>query len=111
MVTDRGIAVGERVRRLREQGYRHPVVGRERARHFDAENPVCVRTAANRNVHPRKVVSDDGREARLHRLSEERVARGRGIVERFAGRFGQAPAELSEGLAKPRTRKRIEPAF
>ena len=108
VVTDRGIAVGERVRWLHEQGYRHLVVGRERARHFDAENPVCVRTAANRNVHPHKVVSDDSREARPYCLPEERAAKGRGIVERFAGCFGQAPTEPSEGLAGPRARKRIE---
>ena len=108
VVTDRGIATGERICRLREQGYRHLVVGSERARHCDAENPVRIRTAADRAVRLRKVVSDDGREARPYCLSEERAARERGIVERFAGRSGRAPAELSEGLAKPRARKRIE---
>ena len=108
VVMDRGIATRERICRLREQGYRYLVVGRERARHFDAENSVCVRTTANRAVRLRKVVSDDGREARPYCLSEERAAKERAIVERFAGRFEQALAELSEGLAGPRARKRIE---
>ena len=101
VVMDRAIVTEERICWLREQGYRHLVVGRERARHFDAENPVCVRTAANRNVHPRKVMSDDGREARPYRLSGERAARERGIVERFAGCSGQAPTEPSGGLPGP----------
>ena len=47
-------------------------------------------------------------EVRPYRLPEECVAKEPGIVERFAGRFGQAPAELSEGPAKPLTRKRVE---
>ena len=86
MVTDRGIATGERVRHLRGQGYRYPVVDPERARHFDAEHSVCIRTAANRGAHLRKVMSDDGREAHPYCLSEERAAKKHGIVERFSGR-------------------------
>ena len=94
MVTDRGIATGERVCQLSGQGYRYPVVGPERARHFDAENPVCIRTAANRGAHLRKVMSDYGREARPYCLSEERAAKKQGIVERFV----QVLIELSGGL-------------
>ena len=108
VVMDRGVATEERVCRLREQGYRYLVVGRERARHFDAENSVCIRTAANRNVHLQKVVSDGRREARLYCFSKERAAKERAIVERFAGRFEQALTELSEGLARPRARKRVD---
>ena len=108
VVMDRGIATEERVCWLREQGYRYLVVSREHARHFDAEHSVCIRTAANRNVHLQKVVSDDGREARLYCFSEERAAKERAIVERFAGRFEQALTELSEGLARPRVRKRVD---
>ena len=108
VVMDRGIATEERVRWLHGQGYRYLVVGRERARHFDTENSVRIRTAANRAVRLHKVVSDDGREARLYCFSEERAAKERAIVERFAGRFEQALAKLSEGLAGPRARKRIE---
>ena len=108
VVMDRGIATGERVRWLHGQGYRYLVVGRKRARHFDAENSMRIRTAADRDVRLHKVVSDDGREARLYCVSEERAAKERAIVERSAERFEQALTELSEGLAKPRARKRIE---
>ena len=108
VVMDRGIVTEERLCWLHGQGYRYLVVGRERARHFDAEHSVRIRTAANRDVRLHKVVSDDGREVRLYCFSEERAAKERGIVERFAKRFEQALAELSEGLAKPRARKRIE---
>ena len=108
VVMDRGIATEERVRWLREQGYRYLAVSRERTRHFDAEQPVRIHTAANQHVHLHKVVSDDGHEARLYCFSETRAAKERGIVERFAKRFEQALTELSEGLSKPRTRKRLD---
>ena len=108
VVMDRGIATGERLCRLHEQGYRYLVVGRKRARHFDAGHSVPIRTGADRAVRPHKVVSDDGREVRLYCLSEERAAKERAIFERFAKRFEQALTDLSEGLAKPRARKRVE---
>ena len=76
VVMDRGIATEERVCWLREQGYRYLVVGREHARHFDAEHSVCIRTAANRNVHLRKVVSDDGREAHHRRTLRRALQAG-----------------------------------
>ena len=46
--------------------------------------------------------------ARLYRHSEERAAKERAIIERFAGRFEQALTELSEGLVKPRARNRVD---
>ena len=108
VVMDRGIATGKRVCWLHRQGYRYLVVGRERARHFDAENSLRIRTAANRAVRLHKVVSDDGLEARPYCFSEERAAKERGIVERFAKRSGQVLTELSKGFAGLRARKRIE---
>ena len=83
MVTDRGIATGECLRRLRGQGYLYLVVSRERTRHFDAEHSVHIRTAANRDVHSHKGVSDDGREARPYCLSEGHAAMDRAIAGRF----------------------------
>ena len=53
-------------------------------------------------------MSDDGQEARLYCFSEARAAKERGIVERFAKRFEQALTELSEGLSKPSTHKRLD---
>ena len=63
-----------------------------------------IRTAANRDGHPHKVVSDDGREAHPYCLPQARAAKERPA----AGRFGQALTEPSEGLSEPRTRKRID---
>ena len=108
VVMDRGIATEDRVQWLREQGYRYLVVSRERTRHFDAEAAVRIETASNHGVHLHKVFSDDAQEVRLYCFSEERAAKERGIVERFAKRFESALTKLCEGLSKPRTQKRLD---
>ena len=108
VVMDRGIATEERLRWLREQGYRYLVVSRERTRHFDPEAALRIETASKHRVHLQKVLSDDGQEVRLYCFSEARAAKERGIVERFAQRFETALTELSEGLSRPRTHKRVD---
>ncbi len=52
-------------------------------------------------MHLHKVVSED--ETRLYCFSEERANKDRGIVERFE----TALTKLSDGLSRPRTRKRV----
>ena len=84
------------------------MVSRERTRHFDAEAALSLETASHHRVHLHKVVSDDGQEVRLYCFSEQRAAKERAIVERFASRFEAALTQLSEGLSKPRTHKRID---
>ena len=108
VVMDRGIATEDRVQWLREHGYRYLVVSRERTRHFDPEAALRIETASNHGVHLHKVLSDDGQEVRLYCFSEERAAKERGIVERFAKRFEDGLTKLSEGLSKPRTQKRLD---
>ena len=81
---------------------------RERTRHFDAEAAVRIETASSHGVHLHKVLSDDAQEVRLYCFSEERAAKERGIVERFAKRFEDALTKLCEGLSKPRTQKRLD---
>ena len=88
--------------------YRYLVVSRERTRHFDAEAAVRIETASSHGVHLHKVLSEDAQEVRLYCFSEERAAKERGIVERFAKRFEDALTKLSEGLSKPRTQKRLD---
>ena len=44
----------------------------------------------------------------MYCFSEERAAKERGIAERFARRFEDALTQLSEGLSRPRTQKRVE---
>ena len=106
VVMDRGIATEDRLRWLRNQGYRYLVVSRERDRHFDAEAALRIESASHHGVHLHKVLADDGQEVRLYCFSEERAAKERGIAERFARRFEAALTQLSEGLSKPRTQKR-----
>ena len=106
VVMDRGIATEDRIRWLRNQGYRYLVVSRERTRHFNAETARRIENASRNGVYLHKVLSDDGQEVRLYCFSEERAAKERGIAERFARRFESALAQLSEGLSRPRTQKR-----
>ena len=106
VVMDRGIATEQCVKWLRDNDYRYLVVSRERIRHFDPEAAQRIETASRHGVHLHKVVSDDGEEVRLHCFSEERAAKERAIVERFASRFEKALTQLCEGLARPRTEKR-----
>ena len=108
VVMDRGIATQDRVRWLREHRYRYLVVSRERTRHFDPAAALSIHTASHQRVHLHKVLSDDGQEVRLYCFSEDRAAKERAIVERFASRFETALARLCEGLSKPRTQKRID---
>ena len=108
VVMDRGIATEERVQWLRDNGYRYLVVSRERIRHFDPEAARRIETASRQGVYVHKVLTEDGHEARLYCFSEERAAKERGIVERFARRFETALTALSDGLSRPRTRKRAE---
>ena len=105
---DRAIATEDRVQWLRENGYRYVAVSGERTRHFDPEAALRIETASKHHVHLHKVLCDDGQEVRLYCFSEARAAKERGIVERFAQRFETALTELSEGLSKPRTHKRVD---
>ena len=107
VVMDRGIATEDRVQWLRENGYRYVVVSRERTRHLGPEAALRIETASKHGVHLHKVLSDDGKEVLLYCFSEARAAKERGIVERFVRRFETALTELSEGLSKPRTHKRV----
>ena len=81
---------------------------RERTRHFDAEAALRIETASSHGVHLHKVLSEDAQEVRLYCICEERAAKERAIVERFAKRFEDALTKLSEGLSKPRTQKRLD---
>ena len=108
VVMDRGIATEDCIQWLREQGYRYLVVSRERTRHFNATAAVRIKTASNHGVQLHKEWSDDAREVRLYCFSEKRADKERGIVKRFAKRFEDALTQLSEGLAKPRTHKRVD---
>ena len=108
VVMDRGIATEDRVAWLREAGYRYLVVSRERRRAFDAAAATAHVTRSGRTVHlQRAAVRADG-EVRLHCHSPERAEKENAILERFSKRFEKALATLSDGLARPRTVKRLD---
>ena len=108
VVMDRGIATEDRLDWLRAQGYCYLVVSRERTRRFDPDSAVRIETASQHGVHLQRVLDEDAGEVRLYCYSEARAAKEQGIAERFAQRFETALTQLSEGLAKPRTRKRLD---
>ena len=108
VVMDRGVATEAGVQWLREHDYRYLVVSREPHRQFDAQAAVSLQTQSKQTVHLHKVVSTDPDEVRLYCYSEERAEKERGIVERFATRFETALTQLHEGLARPRTHKRLD---
>jgi transposase len=102
---DAGIATEANIAWLAAHQYRYLVVSRERARQFDPTQAVEVLTAADETVRLQRVVSEDGREVRLHCHSAGREAKERAITERFSKRFEAALARLAEGLTRPRGKK------
>ena len=105
---DRGIATEGRVAWLREAGYRYLVVSRERRRAFDAAAATSHVTRSGRTVHLQRAASRADGEVRLHCRSPERAEKENAILERFSKRFEEALGALSEGLARPRTVKRLD---
>ncbi len=108
VVMDAGIATDANIDWLRDQGYRYLVVSRERSRQFDPDQAIGVSTATGQTVHCQKILDEDGREVRLYCHSPARQQKEDAMVERFCTRFEKALNAIAEGLAKPRTEKRLD---
>ena len=108
VVMDRGVATEDRIRWLREEGYRYLVASRQGRRQFDAEAAVTVETASKTELQLHKQISDDGQDVRLYCCSPQRAEKEKGILERFSRRFEEGLTRLSEGLSQPRTHKGVE---
>jgi transposase len=108
VVMDRGIATEENLLWLREQGYRYLVVSRERHRQFDPSSASELKTASGERVSVQRVEDGEAKEVRLYCYSERRAGKETGISQRFAERFEAALQAMAEGLARPRTTKRID---
>lgn len=108
VVMDRGIATEANLIWLRENGYRYLVVSRERDRQFDSQQAITIKTAGDETIRLHKQLSEDGKEARLYCLSEQRAKKEAGISKRFSERFETALNKMSEGLGRARTTKRID---
>ena len=109
VIMDRGIATEENVAWLKANNYKYLVVNRELKRQFDENQPkVSITTASEEVVEMQKVISDDGKEARLYCYSEKRGEKEKGIIKRFTERFEEGLKNLADGLGKPRTEKRLD---
>ena len=108
VICDAGIATAENLVWLIAKGYRYLVVSREPHRRFDAEQATALESAGGETIRVHKVLSEDGQEVRLYCHSPGREKKEVAIVKRFAQRFEQGLAKLTEGLAKPRGEKRYD---
>ena len=106
VVMDRGIATQERIDWLRQEGYRYIVVSRERRKPFDEEQAEALQTSSGSEVRIYREVEED--EVRLYCRSKDRVAKEAAIMKQKAMRFEEALGKLSEGLARPKTQKRLD---
>jgi transposase len=105
VVMDAGIATQANIDWLIAGGYRYLVVSRERSRQFDLEQSVGLTTASGDTVHCQKVLSEDGKEVRLHCHSEKRGHKEQAMTHTFSTRFETALNNLADGLQCPRTEK------
>ena len=108
VVMDRGIATEANLTWLRENGYRYLVVSRARDRQFDRDQAITIKTMGDETIQLHKQLSEDGQEARLYCLSEQRAKKEAGISQRFSERFEAALNQMAQGLSKPRTTKRVD---
>ena len=107
VIMDRGIATEARIAWLREAGYRYLVVSRKRKREFDAEAAEAIATASGHTLHLDRRVDKDAGEVRLNCYSEERAEKERAMVRRLCARYEAALGKLSDGLSKPRARRKV----
>ena len=108
VVMDAGIATQTNIDWLREKGYRYLVVSRERSRQFEQEHAITLETATGNTVHCQKIPSEDGKEVRLYCYSQAREHKEKAMTQRFCDDFEKALDAIAEGLARPRTEKRLD---
>jgi len=106
VIMDRGIATEANIAWLTDNKYRYLVVSRERQRQFDLESSIPVFTASGQIVHAQKVLSEDGKEARLYCYSEARQEKESAMTTRFCRDFEQGLQKLADGLTRPRCQKK-----
>jgi transposase len=105
VIMDRGIATQANIDWLVEHQFRYLVVSREHARQFDENQAVTIESAKKKPIEVQRVVSEDGREARLYCRSEQRQGKEKAISARFTKRFEDGLRKIAESLTKPRGTK------
>jgi hypothetical protein len=111
VILDRAIATEANIVWLRQNKYRYLVVSRERARQFDPDQSTDTLTASHETIRLRRVLSEDGEEARLYCHCAGRETKETVIAGRFAQRFAAGLTQLAAGLNKPRGQKRMAKIF
>ena len=77
------------------------------ARPCDASAATALETAGGERIALERVLDSDAQEVRLYCYSKRRALKEEGRSQRFTTRFEAALQTLHEGLARPRTTKRI----
>ncbi len=115
VVMDRGIATEDNLKWLRQNGYQHLVVSREKRREFEpGDGAQTLLSAGGAEVRfYREVIEladDDGsthQEAYLRCYSEARAEKESGIIDRFRKRFEKGLGKINESLKKPKAHSKL----
>ena len=116
IIMDRGIATQANLRWMRAHGYKYLVVSRDIKREFDAEQSATMITSSSGGkvsvyLEDKESEEENGekfKEVFLRCCSEARAEKEMGILERFRCRFEDELMRLRDGLAQPRTVKRLD---
>ena len=111
IVMDAGIATEANLSWLREHHYRYLVVSRERARQFEADNATPIETASGDTVRLQRIDNAENQEVRLYCHSEARAQKERAITQHFGTRFEAGLQKIADGLAQPRSEKRLNKLY
>ena len=106
VILDRGTATKSVLDWLVSANYLYVVVSRERARIFERDKALTIRTAQEQELHIYRELNEEKTEACLYCYSPGRAAKEEAITARFAAQFEDGLRKLADGLAKPRTDKR-----
>lgn len=108
IIMDAGIATDANIAWLIEHKYRYLVVRRGGARQFDETQSIAIETASGETVKLQKVLSEDGKEVRLHCHSAGREAKETAMSAQFCARYVAGLQKIVDGLIKPRAEKRYD---
>ena len=104
IVMDRGIATEDRLRWLRDQGYRYVVASRRRKRFFNADEAEYLTSATGTRLALYREEKDGEVYVRVHSRPREAVEKA--MVEKLMKRYEAELHKIKKGLSRPYTHKR-----
>ena len=105
VVMDAGVATEANLLWLKQHRYHYVVVSRKRARQFDPEQAIEVKTAGEDTIQVQRVLDESTGEAWLFCYSPARAQKDEAIDAKLAEGFEAALQKLADSLAKPRGTK------